>query len=400
MSPDGTGPLTPPITLSFPGPASRRPGISWARELRDVEDEVWLVDQIVPAHAYVGVFGRRGSAKSFLALELAMKAALGLPFLGQETDAFGTLYCVGEKERRFRKRVSAWLGAHCPLDQTPPGVAFRWDVPNLLNEGSVADFIQELHEHKAAFETEGAPLKAIVLDTLSRSLRGASVSDLAVAGPALESIKAIIRETGLTVIPLAHVAKGQGNETQKGAGEWEDMADAMIRIERKEGKRRRNVTLTKQSDEEDGAQWAFELDQVTVGRNSKGNPITSCIVRAVACDPLDPDVKLSRGPKLGSAGEMIRAALNRMLDDGRAKQVPAFPGVRGGQKGAMIADLREASYALGLHHRHFEDESDEPGQAKAKEKWREVRRKTFKRGLERMHELNVVRQEGGWVWFR
>ncbi|MDB5430334.1 MAG: hypothetical protein JWP35_1450 [Caulobacter sp.] len=400
MSPDGTGPLTPPIALSFPGPSRERPPSNWAGDLRGVQDEQWLVKGMVPSEAYVGIFGRRGSAKSFFGLEMAMRGALAQPFLGQATRGFGSLYCVGEKQKAFSKRVAAWLRVNDPDEAMPPGVVIRWGVPDLLDPASVIDFIAEIEERKPDFEAAGAPLKAVFLDTLSRAIRGASVSDLAVAGPALEAIQQIKKQTGVTVLPLAHVAKAQGAETLKGAGEWEDMADALIRIDRKDGSNRRTVTLSKQSDEIDGAKWAFELKRIDLGLNSDGDPITSCVMVTLDCDPLDPDVKLSRGPKLGSAGEMIRAALNRMLDDGRAKQVPAFPGVRGCQKGAMIADLREASYALGLHHRHFEDESDEPGQAKAKEKWREVRRKTFKRGLERMHELNVVRQEGGWVWFR
>ena len=98
-------------------------------------------------------------------------------------------------------------------------------------------------------------------DVIAFGFSRANVSDPDSTGVALNSIQRIIDETGLTILPLAHVAKAEGSFTQKGAGEWEDAADALIRIDRKEEGALRTVTLTKQSDEADGLAFGFELEK-------------------------------------------------------------------------------------------------------------------------------------------
>jgi hypothetical protein len=380
--------LTTAEVIAFTGSAVSS---SWFEETT-VGVEEFLVDGLVPRRSYTGIFGRRGAAKSFLALDMACRGAAGLPFLGQESERFGSIYCVGEKKSRFGKRVEAWKAAH-NVQRTPAAVLFRWGCPNLLDEGDVSDFIAEVNALRPEFIRRGAALGAIFLDTLARCLKHRNVSDPDASGTAIEAIQRIVEECGVAVLPLAHVAKADGSLTQKGAGEWEDAADALIRIDRKDQDAARTVTLTKQSDEADGLAFAFELEVVEVGMSPRGKRISSCIIRQVEAPDSGTNVTQIR---LNAPAMVVNQALGRLIDEEQAGFVPPVPGVSPGKtRGVTLEQLRDQAYGLGLQRA-----SEPPANAPDAErrKWQEARKKAFQRAVERLQEARKVRQEGDWIW--
>lgn len=374
-------------TISF---APRAPA-TWFDQV-GMEREEWVIDRLVPSRSYTGVFGRRGAAKSFLALELACCGALGMPFLGERCAPFGTIYAVGEKKSRFGKRVEAWRRARGHRDIP---VMFRWGVPNLLDDGEVDDFIAELTRLEPAFAARNAPLRVVILDTLSRALRGANVSDADATGKALNAIQRIIDQTGVTVIPLAHVAKDADRASvQKGAGEWEDAADALIRIDRKEGEDVRVVTLTKQSDEADGLAYAFELDVIDLAETDAGTRVTSCVIRQVDV----PDSGTKARPKALSAPcQLVLRALARCVEAGQGEVVPFVPGLKRGTQGVRRNALRQSAYDLGLQKA---SEPEDGAPEKKRDQWLEARKKAFQRAHDQLVEAGKIGTEGDWTWQR
>lgn len=379
----------PPEVLSFTR-AEPDTLSSWFEECR-MECEEWLIERLVPARSYTGIFGRRGSAKSFLALELVAAGATGRMFLGEYVERFGSLYCCGEKKSRFGKRIEAWRIANGG-ERLPLPVKVRWGVPDLLDAAEVDAFIAEIAQAKPEFEKRGAPLRVVVFDTFARCLRHANVSDPTAVGSAIEAIQRIIDETGVTVIPLAHVAKAEGSTSVKGAGELEDAADALIRIDRKEGEALRTVTLTKQSDEADGLAYGFELEVVEVGQTPRGRRVTSCVIRQVDL----PDAEAgARSQRLNAPAQTVLSALARLLDEGHGRQVPMCPGVKTGDMGVRVEMLRAKAYDLGLQ-KASEPPADAPQTEKAK--WVEARKKAFQRAVEKLQEARKVRVEGDYIW--
>lgn len=354
------------------------------------EAEEWLIAGLVPRRSYTGIFGRRGSAKSFLALDMAACGALGRPFLGLPVEPFGSIYCVGEKKARFGKRVEAWRKAHGLSESI--GVRLRWACPNLLDDDDVDAFIAEAAAMRPDFAARGVPLGAVFLDTLWRALPGGNVSDPTNAGQALASIQRIIDSLGVAVLPIAHVAKADGAITQKGAGEWEDAADALIRIDRKEQDPVRTVTLAKQSDEADGLTFAFTLEVVELGTNAKGRTISSCVIRQTEA----PDSGTNRpAVRLTAEAQTVLSAIDRLGDAGQTEAAPNVPGVRLGTRAVRVEALRAQSFDLGLKEGLRPDaNAKEPEQRK----WKETRRKAFQRAVEKLCEAGRARQEGDLIW--
>ena len=350
-------------------------GYAWVEDVRPDDEPEDLIQGILPKRGYVGLFGRRGTGKSFAAQDLVFRGAIGLPFLGRECERFGSIYCVGEKRARFGKRIEAWRIAN--PDQPPPPVCIRWSVPNLLDYDAVGVFIAEAVALQADFARRGAPLGVIVFDTLARCLKHANVSDPDAAGTGIEAIARIIAECGVTVIPLAHTAQAEGSFSVKGAGEWEDAADALLRIDRKDNEPVRTLTVAKQSDDADGATFAFELDVIDLGATTTGRARTSCVIRATALEALQPASKKLRGPAL-IAGE----ALQFLFDHGVTHPTPPFPGIPGHWRAIRMQDWRERAFTTGLVV-----EGDTAGN----------RRTKWSRAIAAAKEAKLVRIEGEWV---
>lgn len=365
--------------VAFPRITDPKAGGYWADDAA-VEAAEWLTKGWIPAKAFVFMYGKHGSAKSFLALDWALRSSLAMDWFGNATEEpFGTVYCVGEKKSRFGKRAVAWLRQHAPRG-AKAGVYIREGCPNLLEPDQLGRFIAEVNAMKPQFEKRGAPVKAIILDTWARSLGGADPSDARAANEANDAVQRIIDETGCSVIPQAHVAKTQGSDSIKGAGEYGDAADAYIFIERAPGERLRTVTLGKQSDGEDGLKFCFEPEAVQVGIDTKGQPITSIFLREVDYEP--GQIKMSRAiePRLNN----IIRCLTMCMDAGQIENVPSLTGVPPGTKGVLRSVLRDRLEAEGCI-----DMAEKP----------EAVRKQYQRDIEKLVGLGKIRSTPEMVWF-
>ena len=69
----------------------------------------------------VELFGKPGVGKSFLALDLAMSAAAGVPWLGKTTKQGDVVYICAEGTTGLKHRVRAWRNQRAA---NPTNIAF------------------------------------------------------------------------------------------------------------------------------------------------------------------------------------------------------------------------------------------------------------------------------------
>jgi hypothetical protein len=87
-----------------------------------------------------------------------------------------------------------------------------------------------------------------------------------------------------------------GKDAARGARGWSGIkaaADAEIEIIKHEAGGR-EIRISKMKDGDDGLQWGFKLEIITVGKDSDGDDITSCVAVDAAV-PLPPADDKSRG---------------------------------------------------------------------------------------------------------
>lgn len=385
---------TPPETtmgggvVEFPRLAPKQTGF-WP-EAATVEEAEWLIHGWIPKAATTYLYGTHGTFKSFLIIDMAFCGALGRDMMGFAVDKpFGSIICVGEKKGRFGKRIKAWLKAHDAQGKAP-AVFTREGCPDLTNDDTVSDFIDEVNAMKPQFEKRGAPLGAIYIDTLSRALKAGNVSDATTAQSAINSIQRIIDETGCAVIPSAHVAKAEGANTIKGAGEFGDSAEAYIYVERDKENKTVTATLGKQSDGEDGLKFAFTFEMVPVGQGERDEIVSLSLV----------NVEVPDGPKRGTKAltaepMKILQALGRCIDEGQTVPVHNVPGPPANGKAVLMRVLRQKAYDLGLRSG---EQPDDDADEKTKDRWKDARKKDFERGLKVLETRRLIRREGDQIW--
>ena len=68
----------------------------------------WLIEGVIEANTLCGLVGASYSGKSFLALDMALSIASGLPFHEATTAQGSVLFIAGEGNRGLLSRIEAW----------------------------------------------------------------------------------------------------------------------------------------------------------------------------------------------------------------------------------------------------------------------------------------------------
>jgi hypothetical protein len=164
------------------------------------EAELFFHDPLVPLNAVTIIFGPRGSGKSYVVEEMAFCTALGTPYLGKIVPQGPVLFIDYEDtDRNFRRRINRLAEAHdLPV---LPGVLHYLSLMGM----SIPDGIKAI---KSKVVNEGILL--VIVDSLGPATGGdPSATDSAIA------IMQALRSLGVTVVCLAHVAKGETTEQPK-----------------------------------------------------------------------------------------------------------------------------------------------------------------------------------------
>lgn len=226
----------------------------------------WIIKGVLPRAELAVIFGESGAGKSFFALDLAAAIARGVDWRGKRTKAGRVVYVVAEGAGGFRNRVVAYAQRHeLELDDIPIDVIPA--APNLLEKDQAVDVAKAILERGRA--------DVVFVDTLAQTTPGANENAGEDMGQVLAHCKGIHRATGALVVLIHHA----GKDLTKGARGWSGLraaCDAEIEVSRGAGVR--TVRMSKQKDGDDNEEWHFGLDQVVIGPDEDGDPITSCVM--------------------------------------------------------------------------------------------------------------------------
>lgn len=230
------------------------------------EPPSWIIKNVLPQAALGVMFGDSGSGKSFMALDMVSSIALGTPWRGHKTVQGNVAYIAAEGAGGFKKRLQAYAVANeLSLRDIPMQVIAA--APNLLEKRDVNDLIAAL---KAAGE-----FAVVVVDTLAQTTAGGNENSGEDMGKALKHCGAIHYHTGAMVLLIHH----SGKNAAAGARGWSGLRAATdVELEVLRSDEDRVVSVTKQKDGEEGAEYGFRLRVVPIGMDEDGDSITSCVV--------------------------------------------------------------------------------------------------------------------------
>ncbi len=223
----------------------------------------WIVKGVLPKAEVAVLYGESGSGKSFMALDIAAAIARGIPWRGQRVRQGRVVYIAAEGAGGFRNRCVAYA-THNHLDVSELTLDIIAAAPNFLVKDDALEVARAIGKADVVF-----------VDTLAQTTPGANENAAEDMGKALAHCKGIHRATGALVVLVHH----SGKDASKGARGWSGLkaaADAELEVVRTPAGR--CMRLSKAKDGEDGLQWGFGLEVVSIGKDADGEEMTSCVV--------------------------------------------------------------------------------------------------------------------------
>lgn len=300
----------------------------------------WLIKGILPRADLCMIYGPPGSGKSFVALDMALAIARGVPWFGQRTTKGRVIVLAAEGGGGYGKRIKAYCDVHgiAPEDLDLGVITGH---PNLMEPDEVRELARSI---KATGD-----VALVVMDTLAQLTPGANENAGEDMGRALSHARVLRESTGATIAMVHH----SGKDISKGSRGWSGILGALdSEMEVTRDERVRNIRVTKMKDAEDGQQLTFRLDTVVVGTDEDGDNITSCVVAEIEKPKPQIDSKIKRRGQWQRHVLEVVAMLDRSQTSIRLealveKCVENLPGLTEDDIPRMQSQMRRTIQAIG-----------------------------------------------------
>jgi len=265
------------ITSKISGLTSQRIDISSkfvsAKEFLTTPQTVdYLIHNLVERDTTGQLFGPSGGGKTFTAIDWALCVATGGSVNGCKVKQGLVFYLAGEGHNGLQRRVKAWQVHH---DMSVDALrlihlsrhAISFDGGQLHTVKTEARELSQIH---------GMPVALIVIDTLARHLQGDenNAKDMSYFIKTVDSLREsfpgcvalIVHHTGHTNPGEDAKTRGRGSSALRAAMDFEIHCSKGL------------LSFTKMKDGATPEPIHFTLSPVVIGRNTDGEPLTSCIV--------------------------------------------------------------------------------------------------------------------------
>ena len=238
--------------------------IEFAGEIPPELDRDYVVKGWFDRAATSVVYGDANVGKSFWAIDVAHHVHEGLPWNGRRVRRGAVLYIAAEGGAMFANRLAARKARFMVLRA---GLV-------LTGRGNDAGPLAETLEHLS--ETHG-PFALVIADTMARVMGAADENAAPDVAQLMAATDHIRRRTGAHVMLIHHSGK-DATRGARGHSSLRAAVDTEVELSKADDGGRMART-TKQRDMPGGAEHRFTLEPITLGTDSDGDPVTSCIIK-------------------------------------------------------------------------------------------------------------------------
>lgn len=241
-------------------------------ELREQSQNTkWLVKHVVPTESVGLLFGASGTFKSFIAIDMALHIAHGLPWLGRKSKQGPVLIVAAEGGTGLWPRIVAWhRERRLPWKDAPVYV-----VPMAVNLRDDAILVREA----VAAAINVVPL-LVVVDTLSQTFVGEENSAQEV-GEYLRELGLQFRACWQCAVLVVHHSGHTATERPRGSSALRANVDFMFGVFRDEKEMLATLECLKQKDGELIDKVSFALKVCELARDEDDEAITSLVARQI-----------------------------------------------------------------------------------------------------------------------
>ena len=293
-----------------------------AGDMTEASAMQWLIEGILPERGLAMLFGRGGSLKSSVSLDMMLHLAYGLPWHGHAVKPVAGLFIAAEKPDLTRQRSVVWLAEHGL--KPSPQARILTAAPNFRDQKTVETLVHEMRQARLS-------VGFIVVDSLSATW-GAGQQDGEMSNPTeayryFDGIKRLSDAFGASVLVIHHENK-QGK--MRDAEAFRDIVDTQIRATylTKSGMLRLECTKQNAAPLFQPVTLAVTTATASVGRQHFTAPVLSN--GAAKSTPATDDMQVLRliaraggqmtttevSRKLGWSDRTGRRRVRRLLDNG------------------------------------------------------------------------------------
>ncbi len=183
-------------------------------------EPTWLINGVLPAGGLIGLYGPPKSGKSFLAIDLALCIASGVPWHSKASAPGFVVYISAEGTAGLGQRVNAWLLAHY-LDPADLDIAWVTESIPICMESENLEALFDRFD-----ELQRVPTLVIV-DTLARNFQG-DENQQEDMGRFIAGVDRFRNECGSSVLVVHHTNSSEGRE--RGSTAFRGASDTMIAV--------------------------------------------------------------------------------------------------------------------------------------------------------------------------
>ena len=158
----------------------------------------FLIDNIMPQSCLSAVVGPSYSFKTFIALDMALSVAAGLPFHGMETQQGTVIYMNGEGRYGIMTRINAWCRCKSLDPKNLPFILSKTSK-NLRDTVELAK-LMNIHENIT-------DVRMIVVDTMNRNAGGNNENAPADMTEFVNACSALVHHFDCSVCVVHHTGK-------------------------------------------------------------------------------------------------------------------------------------------------------------------------------------------------
>lgn len=212
------------FALTTPGPLR----LYSTSELLCLPPPAWLVKDVIPTGpqgSFTVLYGPSGAGKSFVALDLALSVASGIPWQGKTTEPGPVVYVSAEGTAGLGQRILAWLKGN-GLDASDVNISWLMEALTVYSASEELD--QLLRRFDELAESSGEQPTMVIIDTLARCFEGDENATEDMSN-FVKGVDRIRMDCGSAVVAIHHTNSGETRE--RGNNSLRAATDTMILVQ-------------------------------------------------------------------------------------------------------------------------------------------------------------------------
>jgi hypothetical protein len=299
----------------------------WAGQIELTTKYLYLIKRLIPANAFVQIFGESNCGKSAVAIDIACHLGSGMAtYRDRKIRPVAVAILALENPASCEARIAAWC-LHHRIERGDLKVYVVSGTLNLLDRRSTDEAIDLL---ALASTQADQQFRLIIIDTQARATPGANENASEAMSAMIDNCGRIQAAIGATVALVHHAGKdptrgGRGHSNQLGA------VDVCLEVAD------RAITVRKARDAAIGESLLFDLIPVDIGVDEDGDRVTAVV--AVAPEGTRPR-KAASMKLTGYAATALKSLQEVIADKGERPGISTMPsGVRAVQIDAWKTDF-------------------------------------------------------------